>query len=371
MRAQGARDGVRATGSERWGRGRLPGRTNRERRKRGIVRQRIAWSWIALCLSALASVASAEQIAHKDLRQDLFTTCISPNGQRWIVGELGRILSTNDNGKTLVRADLDSREAFLSIACSADGSLLVTGQDGLAMRSRDNGATWQELETGTDRTLLSVTYADANVALAVGDFGTIVRTTDGGDTWSKVSLPTEMFLPEDIAEIIEPGDILLYGIDFASPSQGWIAGEFGSIFATTDGGVTWVAQPTGQETTLFDISFVDPQRGWAVGIEEVMLHTEDGGLTWNRQQVPSRPGFVLGLYGVDVAGNIGWAVGDNGLLLRSNDGGRSWERVDLPIEFAANWLRDIDLNQNGEGLIVGGSGILISTQGAQYTKLGQ
>lgn len=333
--------------------------------------QRIAWSIAALCLWGLTDVATAASVPHKSIRQSLFTTCSSPDGKRWIVGELGRILSTTDNGQTMFRAELDSREAFLYIACSPSGDLMISGQHGLLMRSRDAGATWQKLNTGTDQTLLAVTYADASVAFAVGDFGTIIRTADGGETWSKIALPTDMALPEDIAEIIEPGDVLLYGIDFASPTHGWIAGEFGAILATQDAGLTWVAQDTPIDTTLFGVAFADTQRGWAVGIEEVMLQTTDGGLTWNTQRVPEKKGFVLGLYDVDVEGNIGWAVGDNGLLLRSTNAGVSWERVELPIEFAANWLRDVEIDATGQGLIVGDNGMILSTKGDQYSRPGQ
>ncbi len=333
--------------------------------------QRIAWSIVALCVWGIAGAASAGPVPHKSIRQSLFTTCSSPDGKRWIVGELGRIFSTTDNGQTIFRAEIDSKEAFLAIACSPDGSLLITGQRGLIMRSRDAGASWKKLEAGTDRTLLAVAYADANVAVAIGDFGAIVRSTNGGDSWTKIPLPEEMSLPEDIAEIIDPADVLLYGITFATPTHGWIAGEFGSILMTEDAGASWIAQDTPVETTLFAVAFADTQRGWAVGIEEVMLHTTDGGQTWNTQRVPSRRGFVLGLYNVAVEGNIGWAVGDNGLLLRSTNGGTSWERVDLPIEFAANWLRDIDIAKNGEGLIVGGNGMIMSTRGDQYQLPGQ
>ncbi len=330
-----------------------------------------AWPLIALLFWGLANTASAGQVPHEDIRQNLFTTCSSPDGRRWIVGELGRIYSTTDNGQTIFRSDADTKEAFLAIACAPDGALMVTGQHGLVLRSRDAGKTWQKVDTGTDRTLLAIAYADANTAIAVGDFGTIVRTTDGGNTWAKVAFPTEVDLPYDIAMIIEPGDVLLYGIDFVSPTQGWIVGEFGVIITTQDGGQTWVSQNTPVETTLFGVSFADAQRGWAVGIDEVLLNTEDGGATWQRQSVPRREGFVLGIYNVAVTGNIGWAIGDNGLVLRSTNSGRSWERVELPIEFAANWLRGIDLNPSGEGLIVGGNGILVATKNEEFKRLGQ
>ncbi len=333
--------------------------------------QRRVWSIAALLLWGLAGAAWAEPVQRSNIRQNLFTTCASPDGRRWIVGELGRIYSTHDLGQTIQRSVIDSREAFLSIACLPNGGLFLSGQHGLVMRSRDQGQSWQKLDVGTDRTLLAIDFASDNVGVAIGDYGTIARTEDGGDTWNKVPLPEEIPLPEDIAEIIQPGDVLLYGADFVTPEKGWIVGEFGVILNTIDGGASWQAQASPVETTLFGVSFADELRGWAVGIDEVLLHTEDGGVTWAPQRVPPRKGFVLGLYDVDVQGDIGWAVGDSGFMLRSTNAGKSWERVQLPIELAANWLRDVDIDDQGNGLVVGGGGIMMATQGDQYRKLGQ
>lgn len=339
--------------------------------KRNTVIPRIALSIAALVFGAWANCALAASVPHSSIRQSLFTTCTGPDGKRWIVGELGRIFSTTDNAQTIFRVEIDSREPFLAIACSPDGSLLIAGQRGLLLRSRDNGANWQTLPSNTDRTLLAATYADANTVLAIGDFGTVIRSTDGGDSWTSITLPEDLSLPEDIAEIIDPGDVLLYGIDFPSPTLGWIVGEFGTVLKTDDGGESWVAQDTPVDTTLFGVSFADAQRGWAVGLEEVMLQTTDGGETWEVQQIAQRRSFDLGIYNVAVRGNIGWAVGDNGLLLRSTNAGKSWERVELPIVYAANWLRDIDLNDKGEGLIVGGEGMILTTRGDQYQHPGR
>ncbi len=334
--------------------------------------QRTVWLIAALFSFGLAGVVEAQPVSHTNIRQNLFSTCTGPDGQRWVVGELGRIFNTKDNGQTVVRTSANSREAFLDIACPPSGSLFVTGQHGKIWRSRDDGASWEPVKSGTERTLLAIAFSDENTGMAIGDYGTIVRTEDGGDTWNTVPLPTDIPLPEDIAEIIEPGDVLLYGIDFISETQGWIVGEFGVILTTNDAGATWVAQQSPVETTLFGVSFADAQRGWAVGIEEVLLQTEDGGATWKEQRVPKRKGFVLGIYNVAVKGNFGWAVGDSGFLLRSTNGGRSWERMQLPIELAANWLRGIELSADGQqGLIVGGSGIMMSTTGDQYRKLGK
>lgn len=332
---------------------------------------RLDWLRIfAVCwIASSVAPAVAEQLTPADIRQNLFSSCFFDDQEGWVVGELGRILHTRDGGRTFRRMAMDTRTAFLSVDCLAGGTVVTTGQHGGMLRSRDQGTTWQKLDTGTDRNLLSVDFADANLGLAVGDYGTIMRTADGGASWTRVPLPESLPLPEDIAEIIEPGDVLLYEVKFLSPQHAWIVGEFGVILASSDGGQTWTAQQSGVETTLFGLDFADAQRGWAVGIESVLLHTSDGGATWSQQEVAGDQGYSLALYDVEVRGRFGWAIGDSGFLLRSTDGGESWERVDLPIQLAASWLRGISMTPAAHGMIVGGEGLTLALDQDQFREL--
>jgi photosystem II stability/assembly factor-like uncharacterized protein len=328
----------------------------------------LAASWCVLI--AAVPVGAAEQaISVRDIRQNLFSACLSDEKDGWVVGELGRVFHTADGGKTFSRSETGTRAAFLAVACLPDGSIIVTGAKGLAMKSTDKGATWQKLDTGVKRELLSVDFATAQEGVAVGDFGTIIRTADGGKTWTSVSLPTDFTLPETVAEIVDPGDVLLYDVEFATPERGWIVGEFGVIFTTEDGGKTWRNQKSPVETTLFGVHFADAQRGWATGIEQVLLRTTDGGQTWEKTDVAGRKGFVLGIYDVAVEGKVGWAIGDSGLVLHTVDGGVTWKPVDLPIRLAGNWFRGIALSPGASGIIVGSEGEILLTNGDQYEEL--
>lgn len=325
----------------------------------------LAASWCALG----TPIAAQEVVPRSEIRQNLFSSCFTSDQDGWVVGELGRIYHTTDGGQTFTRSEAGTRAALLAVACLDDGTVVVTGQKGLALRSRDQGKTWEKLETGTDRELLSVDFATPQVGMAIGDFGTMIRTEDGGQTWTKVPLPGNLVLPEDIAEIVEPGDVLMYDIHFPTPERGWAVGEFGVIFTTEDGGKTWSAQKSPVETTLFGVHFSDTMNGFAAGIEQVLLRTTDGGQTWTPVSVEGRTGFVLGLYDVAVQGNIGWAIGDSGLLLRTTDGGNTWTFVDLPIKLAGNWFRGIGLTSGAHGMIVGSEGLILLTDGDQYREL--
>lgn len=331
---------------------------------RHVKRFVLAAVWCALAVPA----GGEDSVAAGAIRQNLFSTCFSSDQEGWVVGELGRIYHTTDGGKTFSRSDAGTKAAFLSVACLGDGTVVVTGQKGLAMRSRDKGKSWDTLDTGVKRDLLSVDFATPQVGVAVGDYGTMVRTEDGGQTWAKIALPTDIVLPEDVADIVQPGDILLYDIDFATADQGWAVGEFGTILTTADGGKTWSAQKSPVETTLFGVQFTDASNGFATGIEQVLLRTTDGGATWNKVKVPGHKGFVLGLYDVAVQGKVGWVIGDSGLLLRTTDGGDTWQLVELPIKLAGNWFRGIGLTPTTSGIIVGSEGLILTTQGDQLKE---
>ena len=324
----------------------------------------LAAAWCAL----MAPARGEDSIPAGEMRQNLFSACFTSDKDGWVVGELGRIYHTTDGGKTFSRSDAGTKAAFLSVACLSDGTIVVTGQKGLAMRSRDKGKSWEKLDVGTKRDLLSVDFATAQVGVAVGDFGTMIRTEDGGTTWTTIALPEDIKLPEDVVDIVQPGDILLYDVDFASPEKGWAVGEFGTVLTTADGGKTWHAQKSPVETTLFGVQFTDDNTGFATGIEQVLLRTTDGGQTWNKVKVPGRKGFVLGLYDVAVQGKVGWVIGDSGLLLHTTDGGDTWQVVELPIKLAGNWFRGIGLTPSTEGIIVGSEGLILTTQGDQYQE---
>lgn len=328
-------------------------------------------AWIAVLPLVLVSARplSAASLRPKDIRQNLFSACFINEYEGWVTGELGRVFHTTDGGKTFERLETNTKRAVLSIACFPDKTLVAVGQKGIGLRSKDGGKTWENLTTGTERNLISLTFATPQIAMAVGDFGTILRSEDGGTSWTVVPVPEDIPLPEEIAEVIVPGDVLLYDVHFPKPERGTIVGEFGVIFSTEDGGKSWVARESPVDTTLFGVYFADERNGWAVGIESAMLRTTDGGMTWETQDVPRRRGFVLSLYDVAVVGQFGWVIGDSGLLLRSSDGGETWQRAEVPIHLASNWLRGLSLTPDAKGFMIGEEGLVLTTERDQFHEM--
>ena len=90
--------------------------------------------------------------------------------------------------------------------------------------------------------------------------------------------------------IESPTDYFLRTLHFTDSLRGWVAGDSGLIFYTSDGGVNWTQQETNTKDKLMKIFFLDEDRGWAVAWDEVgfdtfygtdILQTTNGGENWS------------------------------------------------------------------------------------------
>ncbi len=335
-------------------------------RARSVLRSGMALG-AALFFVGAAAHASTERLMAAELRQNLLDACVVGDGEAWMVGDMGRLFHTTDGAKTWERRPTPTSLSFVALACPTRTDLWAAGQAGEILHSSDGGATWAVQQTGAKRQLLGIAFATAQRGVAVGDFGTLLRTDDSGATWSTIALPADLLLPPEAAEVVDPGDVVLYGVTFADAEHVWVVGEFGVILASADGGRTWQQQVSGVEASLFGVSFADARRGWAVGLDATLLATVDGGQHWERSSVEPPKGFMLALYDIEVRGQHGWAVGNSGFLLHSADGGHSWQTVGVPVEMGGTWFRGVALRPDGHGQIVGARGLILTVDGQRFT----
>jgi photosystem II stability/assembly factor-like uncharacterized protein len=202
----------------------------------------------------------------------------------FLVGDGFHVLRTVDGGAHWHRV-APSRGVWahlrdLQFVDSAYG--WAVGNGGL-VRTIDGGATWKwpvVVDPETERTDpprgTALHFRDRSRGWIAGKFGVILATTDGGDRWRSVNGPPATGRPD------------LWGLDFGDDVHGWAVGEQGTILATRDGGETWRRQSSGVQDILMDVDFVDDSRGWVVGFDRpsgsaVVLRTRDGGATWEEQ----------------------------------------------------------------------------------------
>ncbi|MBI3189141.1 MAG: T9SS type A sorting domain-containing protein [Ignavibacteriales bacterium] len=192
-------------------------------------------------------------------------------------------------------------------------TLFTCGLSGTFMSSVNGGETWNvdNNMNGAIEEFHATHFLNGSVGWVAGENGRMFKTTNGGVSWKEQSLPTNAFI---------------YSIHFISSTTGWACGEFGTIIKTTDGGSTWVSQVSSTNSLLWTIQFLNSSTGFAVGSGGKVLKTTNSGTSW---QITTLPGGRF-LYGLSFTStSIGIITDDRGTIYRTINGGTNWQSVEF------------------------------------------
>ena len=241
-------------------------------------------------------------------RRDNFFSVTAPSEQiAWAAGTGGKIVRSDDGGKTWHRQVAPTYENLQGIAAWDAQHAVVAGNHGVILYTADGGSSWkagQVPKSDNPNKLFRVHIFDG-VAWAVGEFGSLLRSEDKGVTWTRA---------------MEEKDRAWNDIYFRG-QNGWLVGEFGTVMRTTDGGVTWTENELENKVSLMGVDFRDDQNGVAVGLTGTLLVTSDGGASW--REVPRLTREHL----LDIAWDENrWvAVGDKGVMVTSDAAAAEWK----------------------------------------------
>jgi photosystem II stability/assembly factor-like uncharacterized protein len=148
-------------------------------------------------------------------------------------------------------------------------------------------AQWYQLDSITDQSLNAVSFTDENTGYVAGENGTLFKTTNAGENWFQLELNTDYNITDMCFPAVDTGYIICNKQDFN--------GERFKIYKTVNGGTYWTEQDSliGSDSTGFlnGIDFLDTNTGIAVGrvgtgvaggdfwIPQI-LYTKNGGTTW-------------------------------------------------------------------------------------------
>lgn len=333
--------------------------------------RRIRRQLLGPCLAplALAVVAGASDLDPADSRRwllpqpDLYA--VDAKGRiAWAVGYWGSALRSDDAGESWIPVATPVDRALYAVAFADESHGWAAGEAGALLRSDDGGRSWSALEfelrdpfDGSPLeqlpNLFGVAAVSATDVWVVGDLGTVLHSRNGR-RFEPVAIPPESLADENIPERI------FNAVRFADHERGWIAGEFGTLLRTADGGATWVGERelrgAIEDVYLFDLAANG--EGWAIagGVGGVALESRDGGGSW--EALPAIT--TAGIFGAAVRGEAGILAGDRGVLLVSRDRGRSWREPERPRSF--NWLRGVAFGEGGLAYAVGEQGLILRSR---------
>lgn len=174
---------------------------------------------------------------------------------------------------------------------------IVVGANGRIMSTADAGTTWINRTSNTTSLINDVKYIGGTTYVAVGQNVTL-RSTDNGVTWN----------PSAAGEILTSCSF--------SGNTGYMGGQSGGFYKTTNGGVNWtaVSAPGGQINAVYTVS---ADTVFAATINDLYKST-DGGLYWQHFKLTNYQDIAE----IDFADkNNGMCVGDNGYAIRTTNGG--------------------------------------------------
>ncbi|HEX8130160.1 MAG TPA: carboxypeptidase regulatory-like domain-containing protein [Pyrinomonadaceae bacterium] len=185
----------------------------------------------------------------------------------------------------------------------------------------------------------------------------VSRTTDGGLTWNTVNV-----------QIGGGNNNHAQDVDFVDTQTGWVVGgEDNAVLRSTDGGRTFVRQPTGRTTELFGVDALDANTVLAVGFiyasvdgsGAIVLRSRDGGATWAEVTTPFRHHTRAAFYAVHfINQTTGWVAGSSGNVIKTTNGGSTWTDVSVPTELP---LSDVSFADANNGWVVGYGGVIFRT----------
>ena len=208
---------------------------------------------------------------YNELGNEYSGVCFVDSDNGWVTGALGRILHTNTGGVDWEIQNSGTTEYVRDVFFIDQNNGWAAGHNGMILHTDNGGILWTEQISGTNENLHSIHFWDSENGGAVGENGTIILTTDGGISW-------ELQISGQICDLqgvflTDQESVWVVGGDYIDPNY------YSVILNTSDGGSTWESQtkPSALNRFLKSIWFTDQNKGWVAGSYGTILHTDNGG----------------------------------------------------------------------------------------------
>ncbi len=172
---------------------------------------------------------------------------------------------------------------------------------------------------------------------------------------------TSIFAQNYWSKIQSPTSNDLNTLFFIDSLRGYVAGDSGLIFYTSNGGASWIQQQSNTDRNIIDIFFLNEDLGWAVAWSEgflpfvtYVLKTTDGGSNWIASQFRQDNILMYSIYFLDSL--KGFTGGNPGAIFKSTDGGLNWDSTAIsPAPFAYFPILNFNFYNDNYGFACGGA----------------
>lgn len=302
-----------------------------------------AFAWLALgllisaCEAPLDLTLVEREIEKPIYRFDQLKAAASNHRRIIAVGDYGTVLTSLDKGETWQRTQLPTKSSLISVASCEDGSFAAIDTVRKVWLSDAQGSDWRAQQLETMESPMAINCDPRGRFWIAASFSTLIHSDESQGNWREIS---------------QQEDMQFTSIQWLDKDHAVVAGEFGSLYFTEDGGESWErGNDIPNEFYPMAAWFRTLDEGWVAGLSGTILHTEDRGETWHRQKsVSNAP-----IYNLIPQGDRLYATGDNGTLLQLIDDG--WEQVPEAPRLFSYLITAIPQGEE-RLLVMGGRGII-------------
>jgi photosystem II stability/assembly factor-like uncharacterized protein len=260
------------------------------------------------------------------------------------------------NNGTTWAGPFNGQPNFISAAYAPTGSIVLGDSYGGLHTAQNSGNTYTNSNSKSGFfNFKRIKFADAQNGWVMGEGYNFLKTTNGGATWTSTNPTYYVDYVNDMA-VLSPNKVIivagsinntdskvitttnggstyneqvlstngLNAVSFPSATTGYIVGNNGVAFKTTNGGTSYTAITTGITNNHTEVFFVTNQLGYVVSEWGEIRKTINSGNTWSVLN-GSGMGTTKQIYFTDVIN--GYTVNENGAVFRTTDGGTTFTNV--------------------------------------------
>lgn len=311
---------------------------------------------LTICTSPLKAQGNSWTSFSSPSQGPILAFADSPSGATLMAASGIGIFSTSDGGTTWTLAGNSGLASLEVDALLYVGSTLLAGTHNGVYTSKDNGATWTSTSSGIIKaynsylTVFKLVSSPSGIIYAATESG-IYKSTNSGLNWTALSkIPNAGATTRTIA--VDSAGVIYAGT--TSGANGGSASAAGSIYISSDGGVTW--RYSGIQDWSFRTMTIDSTGrifagSWRTPYTPGALYSSsDGGQTWK---------IILSNLSVNVVEVIGttvWVGTRDAVLYKSTDG------VNFQIVPSSS-MAVFAIHQTSGNLLAGSDGLFTSADG--------
>jgi photosystem II stability/assembly factor-like uncharacterized protein len=302
------------------------------------------------------------------VKNNLYSVCFTGNNDGFICGSSGLLLKTRNAGASWSKINIDVYGNFNKIQFSSKNTGWIIGEKGTILKTTDGGDTWLSQSSNTSYDLLSLSVYDSNTCIIMGEKRFMIKTTDSGKNWIKLDSISSVKYSNPAICFKTKDTIYASGIE--------------KFIYTTNGGNQWqigvnhdlvtcdmlifndIVHIAGYEALTCGSAFTEKKQNYNYfnhkilsGQNSSICESEFLGAVQYYDQKSNfwyyklrRTLTIIGM--TSIKNKILFAVGDRGVIYKQGS---------LKVPFIKDYIYDVHLFDENNGIICGKDGVLLKT----------